>query len=365
MAHYDRQHPFLAKIKKRELLNQTGSTKKTYHLVLDLAGSGLKYKVGDSLAILPANPPELIEELLNRLNLPKVFEVIDPRTQQKNSIHHFLSCRVDLMRTPRSLFTYVAKKMGQNVQAFAKEMDLVTFFTQYAVEKFPFQDLVPYFAPLLPRFYSIASSQAAVGEEGHLLVATFSYEKNGKVRQGIGSQFLCETAIIGKTPIPLYLQPSKDFTLPADQTAPILMVGPGTGVAPYRGFLQQRYHEGAKGENWLVFGERQRFCDYYYRSFFENLEKQQFLKINTAFSRDQETKVYVQHCLFHHAAEVWEWLEEKKAYVYICGDKHAMAKEVTETFLAIAQQEGRLSKDEAKAYIKQLRQEKRFLLDVY
>ncbi|MEM7175162.1 MAG: sulfite reductase [Chlamydiota bacterium] len=365
MGIYDKQHPFLAKIKERKLLNQEGSTKKTYHIVLDLSGANLRYKVGDAFAVFPTNPSDLVGELLDRLQLSGAEQFTDPRRQQKTFLYDFLSHRVDLMRTPHKLVKLVGQQAAQKELPPNHGTDLATFFTRCNSQNIPLHELVRCFAPLLPRFYSIASSQAVVGEEGHLLVATFSYEQEGKKRRGIGSQFLCEDAVIGKTPIPLYLQPSRDFTLPANPMTPILMIGPGTGVAPYRGFLQQRYHERAPGKNWLIFGERHRSFDYYYRSFFETLEKEQFLRTSTAFSRDQATKFYVQHCLFQHAAEVWQWLEKEKAQVYICGDKNSMAKAVMAAFLSIIQKEGRLSELGAKTYFKQLRKEKRFLLDVY
>lgn len=361
MRCYSRQSPFAATIKERTLLNQAGSTKKTYHIVLDLKGADLRYRVGDALAVLPTNPPDLVDKLLFLLGAKGKELVAHPRTQEPTTLHAFFAQHIDLMRVPRTLVDYV----GVPESSAWRGVDVLTLLEQCSPRNLELNQLIACFAPLLPRFYSIASAQAVVGDEAHLLVATFRYTKEGKVHQGIGSQFLSTHAEIGVTPVPIYIQPTTHFTLPRDPKTPILMIGPGTGVAPYRGFLQQRYHEGAPGENWLIFGERHRAFDYYYQSFFENLFEKRFLRLMTAFSRDQQEKVYVQHCLKERAEEVWEWLEQKKAHVYICGDKRAMAKDVTAALIEIIEKQGGKTARAAADYLKEMRKTKQLLLDVY
>ncbi len=358
---YSRQRPFAATIKERTLLNRVGSTKKTYHIVLDLQGAHLRYRVGDALAILPTNPPDLVDKLLFLLQVTGKEVITHPRTKESITLHTFFARHIDFMRVPRALLDL----MGVREPSAWRGVDVVTLLEKQLPRAGELHQLIACFAPLLPRFYSIASAQAVVGDEAHLLVATFRYTKEGKVHQGIGSQFLSEHAEVGVTPVPMYIQPTTHFTLPDDPQTPILMIGPGTGVAPYRGFLQQRYHEGAQGENWLIFGERHRAFDYYYQSFFEQLLEEQFLRLTTAFSRDQPEKRYVQHCLKGDAEKVWEWLEQKKGRVYICGDKRAMAKDVTATLSEIIETQGGKTARAAADYLKEMRKTKQLLLDVY
>ena len=255
---------FCAKITERTLLSQTGSTKKTYHLALDLSRANSAYKVGDALAIFPTNPPELVAKALRALQASGREMIVDPKSARTMPLEQFFLEKTDLTRILPSFRKQVAEKSPCSVEKL---------LAQALRKNKTFDEIIKGFSPLLPRFYSIASSQAVVGQKAHLLVATFSYEEGGEVRQGIGSQFLCERAVVQHTPIRAYVQPTTHFTLPKEPTAPILMIGPGTGVAPYRGFLQQREHEKAQGENWLIFGERHRQCDYYYQPFLKRFKQ--------------------------------------------------------------------------------------------
>jgi sulfite reductase (NADPH) flavoprotein alpha-component len=215
----------------------------------------------------------------------------------------------------------------------------------------------------MPRFYSIASSPKVYADEIHLTVAYSSAHVDGHLIVGVGSHFLCEQAHIESTPIPLYIQPSNHFTLPTPTTS-IILIGPGTGIAPFRAFIQERLATQAEGHNWLFFGERNRATDFYYGDYWTALEAQGRLRLDTAFSRDQAEKIYVQHKMLENKKALWEWLQQG-AHLYVCGDAERMAKDVDAALQQIVQEEGLLTEEEARKYLKTLRQEKRYLLDVY
>jgi sulfite reductase (NADPH) flavoprotein alpha-component len=219
-------------------------------------------------------------------------------------------------------------------------------------------------SPLLPRFYSIASSQLVVGDEIHLTVAGLRYNSNGHERFGVCTHYLCDLAPLNEAVISLYIQPHHGFTLPKEKEADIIMVGPGTGVAPFRGFMQERALHQGTGRNWLFFGERSYQEDYFYRHFWQDLETRSLLKVNTAFSRDQEHKIYVQHRMLEHGAEIFRWIDNG-AYFYVCGDAQRMAKDVETTLLQIIQIYGSKTEQEAKEYLKKMRTDKKYLRDVY
>lgn len=366
MNEYHKENPFPAKIVERYVLNKKGSTKRTYHLTLDLTGSHMIYRAGDALAIFPENSSEEVNTLLEALNQSGNEEIIDPRTGATFLLEHFLRTKVNLNRIPVPLLKQTGDpKLLQEDQKEARAQfiahhDLVQFFQLYP-PSLPLQELISYFSPLLPRFYSIASSPMKRPSAVDLLVSTFSYTQGNKEKQGLGPRYLCEVAAMHTTPIHVYLHPTPHFLLPQDSNAPIIMIGPGTGVAPYRAFLQQREVDNASGKNWLFFGERNRATDYYYESYFESLKKRGFLSLDLAFSRDQKDKCYVQHRLLKKGAEIWALLSSG-AYLYICGDARHMAKEVTAALCSIIETYGL---QDGKNYLKVLRKEKRLLLDVY
>ena len=218
--------------------------------------------------------------------------------------------------------------------------------------------------PLLPRFYSIANSSLVFPNEIHLTVAFVSYVSNGRVRKGVGSNFLCTMAIPSITPIPIYLQPSHSFFLPEDPNASIILVGPGTGIAPFRAFLQERIATQAQGRNWLFFGERNRASDFYYEDYWTQLVKEGRLRLDLAFSRDSKEKTYVQHRMYEERKSLWSWLQEG-AYFFLCGDAEEMAKDVEAMLQRIVHEEGKLDEEASRQYIRRMRTEKRFRADVY
>ena len=213
---------------------------------------------------------------------------------------------------------------------------------------------------MMPRFYSVASSPKLFKHEIHLTVASLVYETAGGPRRGVGSHFLGHTAVPFETSIPIYVQPSNGFTLPADPDASIIMIGPGTGIAPFRAFLQEREALGASGRNWLFFGERNRETDFYYEDYFRSLKN---LRLDLAFSRDSAEKVYVQHKLWENRADIWNWLQNG-AYLFVCGDADKMAKDVDLTLLRIGQDAG-LAEEDSREWLKALRKSRHYLQDVY
>lgn len=371
MTEYSKNNPFPAKLLERQLLNETGSTKQTYHLKLDLTHSRIAYKPGDAIGVYPSNPNLLVENILDAMKTTGKETVTDPRTSTVCSFKHFLLTKANLIRITLPMLkqfpdlaflTHDSAKKER--KAFIDNHDLLDLFLQYSSRKTSLQELLPYISPMLPRFYSIASSQGQTPNSVDLLVVTFQCEHGGKTRWGLGSYFLCREAKIGKTPIPVYHHPNAAFKIPEDPSRPILMIGPGTGVAPYRAFLQERILQKATGKNWLFFGERQRAYDFYYKDFLTTLEKKGFLRLDCAFSRDQQEKLYVQNLMHKHTTDIWEWINEG-AFIYICGDARYMAKDVITKLHNIVAEKGKLSNDEAHCFIRNLRKNKRLLLDVY
>jgi sulfite reductase (NADPH) flavoprotein alpha-component len=355
---FHRTHPFPAKIKDRYLLTKSGSTKSTYHVTLDMTGSEMSYKVGDSVGIYAPNDSALVDRIIQALRLDPSTPIAHPRTGHPFLLKEYLETQANLARVTAALLKQFS------LDADPATMDVLDMALRCGGKPLDPASFVASLSPLLPRFYSVASSQRLHPNEVHLLVALTTFEHGSEVRYGVASHFLCHRAQEHHTTIPCYVQPTPHFTLPANHDTPIIMVGPGTGVAPFRAFLQERLHCNAPGKNWLFFGERNQKTDFFYEEFWHLLSKQQKLHLDLAFSRDQTDKLYVQHKLLEKGAEVWSWLEEG-AHFYVCGDADPMAKEVEAAVLQICTSHGSLSSDEAHTYLKKLRREKRYLADVY
>ncbi len=348
---YSRTQPYIARIKERTLLTKPGSSKKTYHISLDIEDSGLRFKVGDSIGVLPTNDPALVEEIIHKLGATGNEEIEDPKNQKVHSFREFLIHKANISK--------VSFHKIYNVEKSATPLIELVEHHQPSPH-----ELCKILLPLLPRFYSIASSPKVYPGEIHLTVAFVSFELNGQTHFGVGSHFLCQQAVIESTPIPIYVQPSHFFTLPDDPNASIILIGPGTGIAPFRAFMQERIASQAEGRNWIFFGERNRKSDFYYEDYWIELEKQGRVRLDTAFSRDQPEKIYVQHRMLEQKKTLWQWIQEG-AYIYVCGDAEKMAKDVDATLQQIVREVGGSSDEEARKFIKSLRLERRYLLDVY
>lgn len=352
------------------------SEKETRHFEISIAGSGFHYLPGDSMAVYPSNDPELVAEIIQALGASG--EEIVPATKTESA-----SLRQALLRnysittpTPKFLKAIVERAAAtpllgdlldpsrkHDLQQYLWGLEVIDFLVDHPSARFAPAEFVGLLAKLQPRLYSIASSLRVHPTEVHLMVDVIRYESHGRVRKGVASSFLADRADAGT--VPIYPAVAKHFHLPENPGTAIIMVGPGTGVAPFRAFLQEREAMQARGRNWLFFGSQREALDYSYREDFERFKSLGVLaRLDTAFSRDQARKVYVQHRLMENAAEVWRWLEEG-AYFYVCGDASRMAKDVDAALRAIVREEGRKSVEEANAYIERMKTEKRYKRDVY
>ena len=350
---------FCASIKDRQLLNKEGSTKKTFHVTIDTGPHQITYKPGDSLAILPVNNLEEVEMLLSSMKKNGEEIVTDHRLNKELKIKDFLLKNANINRIPLSMLKKVIHNQDE-LKDYLNNNDLLDFFRKYQPEMH-LHEIVKSLTKLTPRFYSIASSQNVAKNTIDLIVATFSYNHNGRVKHGIGPQYLCYDLPLDERKLECYIHPTDHFTLPQKGDTPIIMIGPGTGIAPFRAFLQERFVNNDSGENWLFFGERNRATDFYYEDFFNSLESKGFLSLHAAFSRDQQKKYYVQDLLNENSEKIYS-LIKSGAYVYICGDAKNMAKAVTKTLQNIIDTH---SQGSGQDELKKMRAEKRLLLDVY
>lgn len=361
---YTRHKPFLSRLTRRYCLNKTPSQRETWHIVLDLQGSGICYVPGDSIAILPKNDDQQIDHILAHIGATGNERVGDDQVVLRDCLLH----KVNIATAQKKLLI----GLGSHLLGKFNDAEIQEYLAENSVEEIvknhspvSYQELLPLLTPLLPRFYSIASSQAVVGDTVDLAVARVRYTIEEKERRGVCSHFLCDEVKEDETIIPVYLQPTRDFRLPVNDATPIIMIGPGTGVAPFRAFLQERVYRNptAKNLNWLFFGERNRNNDFFYEDFWQEQLDAERLRLDLAFSRDQSEKIYVQHKMWHSRKEVWDWLENG-AVMYVCGDATRMAKDVDAMLQQIIADQGK-SHEEVREYIKQLRQQKRYLRDVY
>jgi sulfite reductase (NADPH) flavoprotein alpha-component len=373
---YSRKNPFPAHVTCEKVLTRAGSGKETIHFELGLAGSGLRYEVGDSLGVFPSNDSTEVEALLKAAGLggDEVVETADGATKKLRDI---LQRDVTLREPSRQLLAAVLEKcpdkeeLAELVDPEAKAVmdewlegrEVIDILLEYPGAKFSAPELVKVLRKLQPRLYSIASSQKACPESVHLTVAIVRYESHGRKRQGVCSTFLADRA--KGAPVPVFVHSAKHFRPPENPMAPVIMVGPGTGIAPFRAFLQEREQTAAKGKSWLFFGERNRATDFFYEGEFKRWQADGVLsRLDTAFSRDQAQKVYVQHRMLEHAEELWKWFEEG-AYFYVCGDASRMAKDVDEALHRIVETAGGKSAEDAAAYVAELKKTKRYRKDVY
>lgn len=370
---------FFAAIKERYSLNKPGSKKSTYHIELDLKGSGIQYQVGDSLAIHPHHDPEIIKNTLEVLNATG-DEIVQFRSHTL-SLKEIITSKASITQTTKKFLGFVVDKLPQSekrsliedllqdhrkddLKEFLNKCEPWQLLTDLPAPIITPQEFCDHLSPLLPRFYSIASAPNVVGEEVHLTVALVRYEHDQRIRHGVCSHYLCNIAELNSPTIPVYVQSNHGFTLPEDPTTPIIMIGPGTGVAPFRAFMQARMEHPIVNNNWLFFGDWTRSYDFLYEDFWMKLQQQGKLQISAAFSRDNLHKVYVQDLMHENSEQFFKWLEAG-AFLYVCGDANRMAKDVDLALQQIVAKEGNLDEAGAKAYVKQLRSQKRYLRDVY
>ena len=381
---FNRKNPFLATLTRHEPLTLPGSAKDTRHFVLSLAGSGLRYTPGDSLAVFAKNPPALVNEILALLRFSPDAPVKNPKANGATApFRQVLAECFILNRATKKIMSGLAERIPQGEQRnrlmeivdngellsqYVETRDYVDILREFDEVEFESPDaFLTQLSPIPPRLYSIASSLAAHPGEVHLCVGVVRYETHGRNKAGLCSGYLSDTAPMNEPVVPVYVQESRHFRLPAEGARDAIMVGPGTGIAPFRAFLEQRSLDGAKGRNWLFFGEQHRASDFFYEKEFTAMQKQGVLtRLDTAFSRDQAQKIYVQHRMLEQGKELWAWLQGG-AYFYVCGDAHRMAKDVHQALIDIARQQGGLSPEAAAEYVNVtlMKTEKRYLRDVY
>lgn len=377
VSEYSRTNPFYAEVLENINLNGRGSNKETRHLELSLEGSGLVYEPGDSLGIYPTNDPALVDELIqtcgwNAEESVTVHKNGDTLPLKDALTSHFeitvltkpLLQKIAELTKSESLHALLEEGNEEKLKEYIAGRDLVDAARDFG----PFDGTAADFTSILrkipARLYSIASSLKANDEEVHLTIGAVRYDAHGRERQGVCSILCAERLQPGDT-LPVYIQHNQNFKLPQDPDVPIIMVGPGTGIAPFRSFMQEREEMGANGKSWLFFGDQHFVTDFLYQTEWQKWLKDGVLtKMDVAFSRDTEEKVYVQHQMKKQSKELFDWLEQG-AYVYICGDEKHMAHDVHNTLLSIIQEEGAMSKEKAESYLANLQQQKRYQRDVY
>jgi len=380
---YSKDNPFPGRLTENRLLNKPGSHKETRHIVVNIAGSDLHYKVGDSLGVFSSNRISEVEEILQRLGATG-DELVSPvmlKLAAPIPFREALVSRLALAKPTRKIVETLAArttsedektKLGalltpeakDQLTGYLEDREFVDLLAEYPGAKLTPQELVDHMRKLMPRLYSIASSSKPYPHEVHLTVATVRYETNHRSRVGVASTFLSDRAELNTTPVPVFVSDSH-FGVPEDGGKDIIMVGPGTGVAPFRAFMQERIATKTTGRNWLFFGDQHRATDYLYEEEWQGWQTQGVLtRADLAFSRDQILKVYVQDRMRENAAELWSWIKNG-AHFYVCGDAKRMAKDVDVALHQVIAEQGGLEAAQAADYVKQMKKDKRYQRDVY
>ena len=379
---YSRKNPFQAELTRHELLSKAGSEKETRHFVVNLSGSGITYTPGDSLGAFGRNPPALVDEIIALLGFTPDLKINDQKGRP-STFREVLLQDYTLNRANRKVMGGLAELIPQGEQRnrlmelvdnsdvlseYINTRDYVDILKEFDEARFESPEaFLAQLSPNVPRLYSVASSLAAHPDEAHLCISIVRYTTHNRAKKGLASGFFADDAKLFVKNIPVYIQESRTFRLPKDQATDIIMCGPGTGIAPFRAFLEQRTLDGATGRNWLIFGEQHRASDFLYgEEFLDYQQKGKLHRLDLAFSRDQAHKIYVQHRMLEQGKELWDWLQ-KGAYFYVCGDAKRMAKDVNQALIEIAQKHGGMSAEAAAEYVNitLMRTERRYLRDVY
>jgi len=374
---YSRTNPFKAEVLENINLNGRGSNKETRHLELSLEGSGLTFEPGDTLGVYPENDPALVEALLGEMKWDSEEKVTVNKQGEVRPLKEALTSYFEITVLTKPLLGQIAEISAnedlnelvspgneEKVKAYLEGRDLLDVIRDFSLSGIPAQKFISILRKIPARLYSISSSLAANPDEVHLTIGAVRYEAHGRERNGVCSILCAERLQPGDT-VPIYVQHNQNFKLPANPDTPVIMIGPGTGVAPFRSFMQEREETGAEGKSWMFFGDQHFVTDFLYQTEWQKwLQDGVLTKMDVAFSRDTDEKVYVQHRLLEHSKELFEWLQEGAA-VYICGDEKNMAHDVHNTLLEIIEKEGGMSREEAVQYLTDMQQQKRYQRDVY
>lgn len=370
------KNPFPSEVLENILLNGKGSAKETIHVELSLANSGLTYEPGDALAVIPANASDYVSDLLKAAKL-KGDEEIETKATGKKSLAEALTFDLDITGLSRSVLTKLQEvnphpKLAALLDESAKEQlkdynygrEIIDAISDFAPNGLPAQTLASLLRKMPPRLYSIASSPLAHPDEVHLTVAAVRYNSHGRDRKGVASTYLADVAHTGQS-VKVYTHTNKNFRLPENGDTPVIMVGPGTGVAPFRAFVEHRAELGSQGKNWLFFGDQRYMFDFLYQlEWQEHLKNGTLSRLDVAFSRDQPEKIYVQQRIAEKGKELYAWLQEG-AHFYVCGDASRMAADVHNALAQVYVQHGGLSLEAAEAELEALKKAKRYQRDVY
>ncbi|MGF7047229.1 sulfite reductase (NADPH) flavoprotein alpha-component [Paenibacillus sp. DS2015] len=376
-SEYSRTNPFQAEVLENLNLNGRGSDRETRHLEISLEGSNLQYEPGDSLGVYPENHPRLVEELIEAMGWNAEESVAVHKNGDQRSLREALLRHFEITVLTKPLLTQLANltsstglnellEAGREVElrTYLDEHDLLDLVQDYALKGIAAGDFVSILRKMPARLYSIASSSKSFPDEVHVTVRTVRYEAQGRERYGVCSTQLAERVQSGDT-LPVYIQHNPNFKLAENSDTPIIMVGPGTGVAPFRAFLGEREETGAEGKTWLFYGDQHFSTDFLYQTEWQRWLKDGVLtRMDVAFSRDTDKKVYVQHRMLEKSQELYQWLQEG-ACVYVCGDEKKMAHDVNAALLTILEREGGLSPEKAAEYLTAMQQQKRYQRDVY
>ncbi len=372
---YTRNHPYMSRMLVNSRMTDLLSEKETRHIELALE-PGMEYTPGDAVGIVPENRPEEVADVLAALHLRGDERVLD-HYKQEISLEEALRTRLALGKLTRSSVNQYAKLVQHpdlqmlvqpenrpKAEEYIWGREFIDLLREFPGGITDPQQLFTVLARLTPRMYSIASSQAMASNAVHTIVRVIRYHSHDRDRQGLCSGHLGERAPEGAT-MPIFLHANNNFRLPEDTAAPVIMVGPGTGIAPFRAFLQHRKAHGHTGQNWLFFGDQRRESDFLYRDDLEGMVSDGVLsRLDLAFSRDQAKKIYVQDRMAENSAELFQWLE-RGAYFYVCGDASRMAKDVDTALLDAIAKGRNVTPDGAQAYVAEMKKNKRYQLDVY
>jgi len=357
-----------------------GSGKETNHYIVSIKGSGIRYKTGDAMGFFPKNNHQLVKDTIAKLRL-KRSDNVSIGELEETTLEHALLNRFVIHRAGKKFLTMVHEKLSKGkpkrgleailndpneLEKYLFVRDYIDIINEYKVKISP-QEFIDTLSPIVPRLYSISSSPKAHLGEIHLTVAIVKYNNFDRNRYGLATGDLAKGITVNETKVPIYIQPTRDFVIPKDGTKNIIMVGPGTGIAPFRAFMEERVSTGATGKNWLFFGEVHEETTFFYKDeWFEYMKAGKLTTLTTAFSRDQKDKIYVQDRILSNGKEIWKWLQNG-AYFFICGDKQYMAKDVHKALIKIAEDYGKMKKEDAENYINQtlMKEEHRYLRDVY
>lgn len=370
---WNRQNPYQASLRLVRELNGKGSAKRTSHVEIDLTGSGLTYRVGDSLGVYPSNCPELVSKVVQAIGAKgDEMVVVDEQTLPLSTVLAEKFCLSEI--TDELIERLLAVTWEPEHQEWLRQViaeselidgwDVLELITRISPPQLRPAELLEVLSPLKPRLYSISSSPKACPDQVHLTVGRVSWEFQGRDRKGVASTMFADRLKSGSR-VRVFVQASHGFTLPQNPGTPVIMIGPGTGIAPFRAFLQERRAICAPGKNWLFFGDQRAATDFLYREELEELQKCGLLtRLDCAFSRDQEEKVYVQHRMLEQGAELWKWLEDG-AHIYVCGDAKRMAVDVDQALRQIIIQHGKHDQSATNEYLALMINNKRYCRDVY